>query len=217
MKNVIYILVIVACVGTIIFGILQVNQKENEASKNPSATKTPLATASKTSTVPAAVTMPTNIPDSASIVTSTKISAGTTHFRPDQPAVSATADPVDAERNFIITPEIIAKKYLVDKYKMGICFKTPIVVPQIAITGLVSKDPPFSDFLRQAYSLKTDLEVYNKIKQFQTITLTETASSVYKYSFSDGQCSTVVYQEGVVTVSEKTATDTVTMQESHTY
>lgn len=218
MKNLIYIILVAGCLGLIAYGLAQKNQPQTEvpAAENQAAVETPTAVVQNNNTGASAVAPAAS---SAGVISSTPLSVATKHYRPDQAVVSATAETatVDAERNFIITPEIIAKKHLVDKYKIGICFGQAITVPDSAIKSLVSANPSFSNYLRQAYGLTTDLEVYNKIKQFQTITLKEQASSVYAFNFSDGQCQTVIYYAGTVTVSGSAATDIVTTQQSHTY
>jgi hypothetical protein len=141
-------------------------------------------------------------------------------YYPDQSLAQALAGSsgsasVPVESKFVITPQLIAKMHLVDKYKPGICYGSAITVPEVAIQSMIADNKGLAEFLRQKYSLKTDLEVYNKIKQLNGIMLTETASSKYDFRFMDGQCCTETLYLGTVQVSGSTATDIVTSQESH--
>lgn len=224
MKNVIYLVVVMVCLGLIAYGIFQKNQPATEVAKEVSSSGQSAATAAaekpaetKTATA-AATTATTAVSDSASVISSEPISASTQHYRPDQTVAgsSSAAAVADDSDDFIITPEIIAKKHLIDKYKFGICYGQALTISDSAAKKLVSANPAFSDYLRQSYGLTTDLEVYDKIKHFQAITLKEQASSVYSFSFTDGQCETLIYYAGTVTVSGSTASDTVTTQQSHT-
>jgi len=130
---------------------------------------------------------------------------------------STGSSAVSAEQNFQITASLLAKMHLADKYKLGICYGSPSVPPQSAIDSVKNLNEPLWQFVKQQYGLTTDLEVYNKIKQLQGVSLTETQSGVFNFSFMDGQCQTVRYYEGTVKVIGTAVTDTVTSQESHTY
>jgi len=206
MKNWLYIIVIAACLGMIYFGLAKkpdIQTVKQADSANQSGTAA--GQASKTAT-----TAPVAIGQVAQ------------HYRPDaapiasgdQSQLSATES---AERNFQLKPVLIAKLYLIDKYKFGICYGAPVAVPQSAIDMLVSSNPPLVSFLTQKYNLQTDLDRYNKMKQLQAITLVETASSKYNFTFLDGQCQNTIYYQGTVQVSGEAVTESGTTQESHTY
>ncbi|MFA5020648.1 MAG: hypothetical protein WC517_01135 [Patescibacteria group bacterium] len=205
MKNFIYIIVIIACLGLIVFGLVK---------KEKPAGDLTVPAAVSTNAIPGAVqkTTATSAP--------TAIGQNVQHFRPDT-ITSSGDEPADAaqaaERNFQITPELLAKMHLIDKYNPGICYGAPVAVPQSAIDMLVSSNPPLVAFLKQKYDLTSDLEVYNKMKQLQAVSLVETASSKFNFTFMDGQCRNVVYYEGTVQVAGSTVTATVANQTSHTY
>jgi len=208
MKNIIYFAIIIACVGLIYFGFT--HKTEPQTTQAPAGSGQ--AVSPNTASNPIATPTPAAIGQVAQ------------HFRPDTAAPAATegsgSSPTSAqtaEKNFQLTPDLIAKMYLIDTYKPGTCFGAPVAAPQIAVTNLVAANPPLSNFLKVKYSLKTDLEIYNKLKQLQGVTLTETASSKYNFAFMDGQCQNVTYYEGTVTVSGGTANALVTSQTSHTY
>ena len=122
----------------------------------------------------------------------------------------------DPERFFNITPELIAKMHLIEKYNPGICFGMPGPVPQSAIDSLINGNKPLSDFVKQKYNLSSDLEIYNKLKQFQNVQLTVISSSKYKFQFMDGQCCTMTFYQGIVEVSGDKATETIENKETKT-
>lgn len=122
----------------------------------------------------------------------------------------------DLERSFNITPELIAKMHLVDKYNPGVCFGMPGPVPQSAIDSLINGNKALSDFVKQKYNLSSDLEIYNKLKQFQNVQLTVISSSKYEFKFMDGQCCTMTYYQGVIEVSGDKAIETIENKETKT-
>ncbi|OQA36851.1 MAG: hypothetical protein BWY53_00275 [Parcubacteria group bacterium ADurb.Bin326] len=122
----------------------------------------------------------------------------------------------DSERSFNITPELIAKMHLVDKYNPGVCFGMPGPVPQSAIDSLINGNKALSDFVKQKYNLSSDLEIYNKLKQFQNVQLTVISSSKYEFKFMDGQCCTMTYYQGVIEVSGDKAIETIENKETKT-
>lgn len=222
MKNILTVIVAVVCVFLIYIGISQRDnqQPEKQATETPKESIVPVAGGLKdTNNVSAPVS---NV---ASVVGSpaTPIKQEMKKYYPENTAIaggsgstgsSATAS---AEQNFQITPSLLAKMHLADKYKPGICYGLPSVPPQSAIDSLKTSNEPLWQFIKQQYNLTTDLEIYNKIKQLQGVSLTETQSGVFNFAFMDGQCQTVRYYEGVVQVVGAVVTDTVTSQESHTY
>lgn len=224
MKNILTLSIIFLCVLLIGFGVYQkLKPAQQEAVNIEQPTDTigavPLVAtpaAETPATDQSAMTAP------ASGLTATAPTAPK-HYYADQgtatPAAgsgSAASAASTAERNFTITPQLIAKMHLVDKYKPGVCYGKAIPIPDVAIQGMLDTYPDLAAFVRQKYSLKTDLEVYTKMKQLNAIMLTESASSSYNFRFMDGQCCTETIYIGTVQVSGSTATDIVTSQESHT-
>jgi len=125
-------------------------------------------------------------------------------FYPDSGSTNSTnkkpATLDEQEKSFTITPELLAKMHLIEKYNPGVCFGIPSPVPQSGIDYLINNNKTLADFVRQRYHLASDLEVYNKLKQFQDIQLTMIASSKYKFQFMDGQCCTLTFYQGTIEV-----------------
>ncbi|MFA6594452.1 MAG: hypothetical protein WCT16_04335 [Candidatus Buchananbacteria bacterium] len=220
MKNIATLSIIFLCVLVIGFGVYQKFKPANQdaapveqQSAAPSSISAITASANETpATAQTAVTAPASGQTAAA-------PAASKHYYPDQTATQlggSGSSAVSAGSKFTITPQLIAKMHLVDKYKPGICYGSAIVVPEVAIQSMIADNKDLAEFLRQKYSLKTDLEVYNKIKQLNGIMLTETASSKYDFRFMDGQCCAETLYLGAVSVSGETATDVVTSQESYT-
>jgi len=205
MKNLIYFSIIIACVAAIIFGLTR--------GKAPETAQAPADSGQAAATAPAAGATSTAAPAAA-------IGQNVQHFRPnispEAQKISGTPEEI-AQRSFIVTPDLLAKMYLIDTFKPGMCFGSPSSPPEIAVTNLVASNPALSDFLRRKYVLKTELEVYNKLKQLHAITLTETASSRFNFTFMDGQCQNVTYYEGTAIVSGSIVTATVEDRTGHTY
>lgn len=130
--------------------------------------------------------------------------------------VAPTEPTIDPERSFNITSELIAKMHLIDKYNPGTCFGMPGPVPQSAIDSLINSNKPLSDFVKQKYNLSSDLDVYNKLKQFQNVQLTSLASSKYKFQFMDGQCCTMTFYQGTIEVSGDKAVEIIDNKETKT-
>lgn len=203
MKNIAYTLAAIACIGLIIYGVAARKQVQ-------------LATENAEVGQSTEVSKPGDIATTAPAI----IGQVANRYRPDAPepvAGTKLTAAEQAERDFLVTPELLAKLYLIDRFKPGICFGAPIAVPQSAVSSLVNSNPPQSDYLKRRYGLSTDMELYNKIKQIQGVTLAETASSRYDFSFVDGQCRNVTLYKGVVTVAGGSASASVSSQESHTY
>lgn len=144
---------------------------------------------------------------------------GIERFYPDQTKTIkklATTDasvPADtAERNFTVTQELQAKIHLVDKYNPGTCYGMPGPVPQVAIDGMIERNPGLSVFLLQRYNLTSDLEIYNKIKQINGVRLTTVPGGQYQFNFIDGQCCTLTAYEGEVSIIGQNITEKVTNQ-----
>lgn len=111
---------------------------------------------------------------------------------------------------FVLTQDLQVKIHLIDKYQPGICYGLPAPVPAEAIKGMIDRQPGLAEFVRQRYQLKTDLEVYNKIKQINGVGLKSTASGKYQFDFMDGQCCVLNYYEGEAMVIGQTVSDVIT-------
>lgn len=212
MNKILLLVVVLGCFGLIGFGVYQ--------KYSPGATISSVVENVITgNNNPVAVSIKAELAsDTAPIASAVKPEVQ--RFYPDAGSTvgdSGTEKNTDPSRDFQITPTLIAKMYLADKYNPGICFGAPVAPPTVAITNLIIAQKPLADFLRQHYNLTSDLEVYNKIKQFQDITLVETASSQFTFKFMDGQCQNVTYFEGTAKVSGTQVTDNVTVRQDHTY
>jgi len=202
MRNAVYLTLIIVCAGLIIFGLTRNQVPQSNQDSTQASLGQPAGLAPATSSV-------------QSVSSSAAIGQNAAHFRPDtanQSGNAADSSAATAERNFIVTPDLLAKMYLVDKYKPGVCFGAPAAVPQTEISGLISANPPLTEYLQQKYGLNADLEIYRKLKQLQDVALVETASSKFNFAFRDGQCQDITYYEGIVAVSGSSVTATVTTQ-----
>ena len=128
----------------------------------------------------------------------------------------ATADDAKISPNgnsssFSVTQELQVKLYLIDKYKPGVCYGLPTPVPEVAIVGMITDNPDLVKFLKSKYSLKTDLEIYNKIKQINGIHLIQDKGS-YTYEFTDGQCCTLHAYQGKITIIGNSISDVILQQ-----
>jgi len=211
MKNLTFIIIALACIGLIVFGVLNRGQKsagpadqiavnqEVTAKSGLSSTTEPLSPVTQQATIKQEMTK--YYPDGTPVAGASSV---------ENPATTA-------DQNFQITTSLTAKMYLVDKYKPGICFGAPSAPPQVAIDSMIASNQQLAKFLQQRYNLATDLDIYNKIKQLQGISLTETQSGKFDFKFMDGQCANVVYYEGYIQVTGSQAVETITTQNSHTY
>ena len=144
---------------------------------------------------------------------------GVKKFYPDTGAPVAPARPegdaVAPKSNFTVTQELVVKLYLVDKYKPGVCYGMPGPVPDEAVSGMISSNQDLVKFLKSRYpELKTDLDVYTKIKQINGIRLTSIAGGKYHFNLTDGECCTLTAYDGEVMMLGQTITDTVLQQET---
>ncbi|MFA5125125.1 MAG: hypothetical protein WC473_04900 [Patescibacteria group bacterium] len=222
MKNIVTLTIIFLCVLMIGFGVYQ-KFKPTDLTVAGTGQQPVATTPASAVTAPAVGSPAINQP----VATASALDPGAPtpaevkRYYPDQSltqtlAGSSGSASAPADSKFVITPQLIAKMHLVDKYKPGICYGSAITIPEVAIQSMITDNKSLAEFLRQKYSLKTDLEVYNKIKQLNGVMLTETASSKYDFRFMDGQCCTETLYLGTVQVSGSTATDIITSQESHT-
>lgn len=221
MKNILTLIIVVACVGLIYFGLTQKNQEPKPIPVVNNQTSPEAPTPTQNTTDNQALTQPDAQPVIV-IGSTTPIKQTMKKYYPDsQPAVSGAKSTgsiaVSAEQDFQITSSLMAKMHLVDKYKPGICFGTPVTPPQSAISSMKSSNEPLWQFIKGHYGLSSELEIYNKIKQLQGAWLTETASGIFNFRFMDGQCQSVTYYEGIVKVVGSTVTETITSQADHTY
>ncbi|HNW09404.1 MAG TPA: hypothetical protein PLX67_03250 [bacterium] len=121
-------------------------------------------------------------------------------FYPDSSAIANPPIHKEATRNFVVTEELMVKIYLVDKYEPGICYGTPSPVEPEAIRGIIDRNFELAEFLKNKYSLPTELAIYEKIKQLGAIQLADLAGGKYKFNFLDGQCCFLKAYEGEVMI-----------------
>jgi len=210
MKNIFFLVAVVLCLALAIFGIWQkqnnnsvlsdglVNEAKEQQFNNTDNLSNPIKNIDKAS-------------DAVTEATDKK-------YYPSDASVDSTSIGYDnSARNFQITPALLVKMHLADTYNPGICFGEPTAVPQSAITSMLSSQKELAEFLRQHYKLSGDLEVYNKIKQFQGFDLRETASSRFDFIFKDGQCYYYEYYRGQAEVSGNEIKVKILEQESHNY
>ncbi|MEK7167719.1 MAG: hypothetical protein AAB791_01825 [Patescibacteria group bacterium] len=113
---------------------------------------------------------------------------------------SSSEENVPSARSFVVTPELEAKLHLADKYDPGTCMGMPGFAEDAEVNSLVSKNQNLIVFLKQKYSLKTDLDAYNKLKQISGIQFTVLGSGKYRFKFVDGDCCILTTYEGEVSV-----------------
>lgn len=191
----------------------------NKKQTNNNQVNQPLATTTtKTIDTLVTTTLTVNQPQDNLLVATSNNKREIKRFYPDNDSTnstnkkSSTLD--DQEKSFTITPELIAKMYLIEKYNPGVCFGMPSPVPQSGIDYLINNNKPLADFVRQRYHLSSDLEVYNKLKQFQNIQLNMIASSKYKFQFMDGQCCTLTFYQGTIEVKGDRAIEIIENKET---
>ena len=135
------------------------------------------------------------------------------------PSVASNIKPVetaDPNKDFAVTPELLAKMYLADKYKPGTCYGLPKPVPEEAVAGMIARNPQLAQFLKQKYELSSDLDIYNKIKQLNGISLDKLGSGNFNFEFMDAQCCTMTGYQGQVLIIGSNITDKVDKQETKT-
>ena len=115
--------------------------------------------------------------------------------------------------SFSVNQELQVKLYLVDKYNPGVCYGLPGPVPEVAISGMIADNPDLVKFLKSKYELKTDLDIYKKIKQINGIYLKQDKGS-YLYEFTNGQCCTLHAYQGQITIIGNNISDTILQQET---
>ncbi len=77
--------------------------------------------------------------------------------------------------------------------------------------GMITDNPDLVKFLKSKYELKTDLDVYKKIKQINGIRLIQDKGS-YTYEFMDGQCCTLHAYQGKITIIGNSISDVILQQ-----
>lgn len=160
-----------------------------------------------------------NVATSNQIVVTTTPKKTVQRFYPEDlsPKVSASDDAGTASKgsssSFSVTQELQVKLYLVDKYNPGICYGLPGPVPDQAVAGMLTDNPDLVKFLEGKYDLKTDMEIYKKIKQINGIHLSQEKGS-YVYEFTDGQCCALHAYQGKITIMGSNITDTVLRQQT---
>jgi hypothetical protein len=183
MKNWLYISIIIVCLGVIGYGLItQLGVAKpgagNQSASDSGATAQPSAAAGAASSAPRAIGQVAE------------------HFRPD--AAQTTFQPANA--NFQPTSDLLARLFLVDKFKPGICFGIPTPAASSDIAAANDADPPLSDYVRKLYGLTSDLQLYDKLTQLNGISLIEIASSKFAFTLRDGQCQNITTYTGTVEV-----------------
>ncbi len=144
-------------------------------------------------------------------------------FFPDQAVTSPKNDnspssvsdkAQERQKSFTVSNELIVGMYLADKYDPGICYGLPVTIPDSAIKSKIAYEPELAEFLRQKYNLKSDLDVYNKMKQLQSSISLEFTGGKYKFNILDGQCCTQKKIEGTVEYLGGKISDTIIRQET---
>ncbi len=133
-------------------------------------------------------------------------------FYPTPSKLPAEAD--SDKRDFVVNQELKVKLYLVEKYDPGICYGMPGPVPEEAISGMIDRQPELAEFLAVNYDLKSDLEIYNRIKQLNGVRLTEISGGKYQFNFTDGQCCTLTIYQGEAVIIADTVSDKITSRET---
>lgn len=106
------------------------------------------------------------------------------------------------------------KIYLVDKYNPGTCYGMPTPVPEEAISGMIARNQSLANLVRTKYKLKSNLDIYLKIKQIFGIQLAPISGGKYKYDFTDGQCCSLKYYSGEIQNIGGKILDSVTDQQT---
>lgn len=141
-------------------------------------------------------------------------SAELKRFYPQTAVANKPAAVPDPAKDFVITQELTLKLYLVDKYNPGTCYGLPSPVPDAAVKGMVSNNPELAQFVKYKYKLNSDLDIYNKIKQLNGISLSKIAGGKYQFNFTNGQCCILTAYEGEATIINQTISDSITRQET---
>lgn len=220
MKNIATLVIAIICVGLIGFGLWQKSQP-TPAKPVKTAAETPKTINKSQPAVPAASGTAAAVQKASEPLVKpgqTAIPQQMKKYYPEGSSAGglAATSQIAVEQEFQITPSLLVKMYLVDKYKPGICFGLPMAPPQSAIDEMMRSNELLANFLREKYDLTSDLDVYNKIKQLQGVFLTEISSSNFNFRFSDGQCQSVKLYEGTASVNGTTVTETITSEEGYT-
>jgi len=138
-------------------------------------------------------------------------------FYPEPLVLQSSSSASSVDKNKVSDPmpeNLEIKVYLVDKYNPGTCYDMPAPVPDEAISGMISRNPSLSDFVKAKYKLKSNLEIYLKIKQIFGIQLKAINNGKYQYNFIDGQCCNLNSYQGEIQNIGGKITDTVTDKQS---
>jgi len=120
----------------------------------------------------------------------------------------------DIAQDDLMPENLQIKLYLVDKYKPGTCYGMPGPVPDEAISGMIKRNQSLAKFVKDKYKLKSDLEIYLKIKQIFGIQLEPASGGKYQYNFIDGQCCTLKSYNGLIENIGGKISDSVINQET---
>ncbi|MDY6769006.1 MAG: hypothetical protein SVW02_02775 [Candidatus Nanohaloarchaea archaeon] len=91
-----------------------------------------------------------------------------------------------------------AKAALVAEYEPGTCYGMPGGVSQEMVASALQQNADVAAFVRDRYNLTEDRAVFNRVKQFNAVTLTETSGG-YEFTVEDGNCCTITTYTGTVT------------------
>jgi hypothetical protein len=196
MKNFFALIVILVCLGLIIFGILEKNKSVTEPELKQALVPEELEV-KKEELVAQQITDSEVIKNNFVVNNETELA----RFYPDSTIGDLSQEVFETDgRNFQLTPELEARFYLIDKYNPGVCYGTASAPPEISLKTVLSAQQLLAEYISQNYNLSSDLDVYNKIKQLNGVNLKEISSSNYDYSFVDGQCAILTYHEGKISV-----------------
>jgi hypothetical protein len=195
MKNIFALIVILVCLGLIVFGILEKNKPVVEQKLEQASVQKDLEV--KQEEIVAQYVNDSEVNNNFTANDNVEIA----RFYPDSTSSGINQEVLETDgRNFQLTPELTARLFLVDKYNPGICYGTASAPPEISLKTVLSNQQLLAEFISQSYNLSSDLDIYNKIKQLNGIGLKEISSSNYNYSFVDGQCAILTYHQGRISV-----------------
>lgn len=90
------------------------------------------------------------------------------------------------------------RAYLVDKYNPGICYGMPWPIKDEDINNIITINESFAKYIKDKYKLKSDLEIYMKMKQYLAIKLIPASGGKFQYNIIDGQCCTSKLYDGTI-------------------
>jgi len=163
--------------------------------------------------------------DSASNATSSKVAESQDNnqipeqkeikkFYPDALSQPSATKPAAEAASDALPQNLEIKLYLVDKYNPGTCYGMPSPVTEESINGMIARNKSLSALVKEKYKLKSDLEIYMKLKQIFGIQIEPVSGGKYEYDFIDGQCCSLNSYIGQIENIGGKISDTVTNQET---